>query len=107
MPGLDLYYAADPCYIDRAKSHPLYPLLKFTGRVNFYAQCEEAVFGVDTDTVSLMISDVQQALFKRHYDTPDERLVALPPGIDPDRRRPSNAEQIRQKKTAGIRYCGG
>jgi UDP-glucose:(heptosyl)LPS alpha-1,3-glucosyltransferase len=106
MPGLDLYYAADPCYIDRAKSHPLYPLLKFTGRVNFYAQCEEAVFGVDTDTVSLMISDVQQALFKRHYDTPDERLVALPPGIDPDRRRPSNAEQIRQKKRQEFGIAG-
>lgn len=98
MPGLDLYYAADPCYIDRAKSHPLYPLLKFTGRVAFYSQCEEAVFGARTDTVSLMISDVQQALFKRHYGTSDKRLVALPPGIDTDRQRPANAGQLRQQK---------
>lgn len=98
MPGLDLYYAADPCYIDRAKAHPLYPVLKFTGRVAFYKNCEAAVFGPGTDTVSLMISDVQQALFKRHYGTPDQRLVALPPGIDPDRQRPDNAWQLRQQK---------
>lgn len=98
MPGLDLYYAADPCYIDRAKSHPLYSLLKFTGRMSFYSQCEAAVFGADSDTVSLMISDVQQALFKQHYATPDERLIALPPGIDPNRKRPANVEQLRQQK---------
>ena len=98
MPGLDLYYAADPCYIDRLKSYRLYPLLRFSPRVRFYSACEQAVFGTESDTVSLMISDVQQALFKQHYGTPDSRLLALPPGIDPQRRRPDNAAAIRQHK---------
>ena len=35
MPGLDLYYAADPCYLARVRSHPLYSILKYTGRVAF------------------------------------------------------------------------
>jgi UDP-glucose:(heptosyl)LPS alpha-1,3-glucosyltransferase len=100
MPGLDLYYAADPCYIDRAKSQFFYPLLRFTGRVAFYAAAERAVFGPESHTVSLMISDVQQALFKRHYATPDSRLIALPPGIDPSRRRPPDADEIRARKRA-------
>jgi len=98
MPELDLYYAADPCYIARVRSHPLYGLLKHTGRVAFYADCEKAVFGQDSHTVSLMISDVQQALFKQYYDTPDHRLISLPPGIDPNRKRPVNADQLRQQK---------
>lgn len=98
MPGLDLYYAADPCYIARVRSHPFYGLLKHTGRVAFYADCEEAVFGQDSNTVSLMISDVQQALFEQYYATPEHRLIALPPGIDPNRKRPVNADQLRWQK---------
>jgi UDP-glucose:(heptosyl)LPS alpha-1,3-glucosyltransferase len=100
MPGLDVYYAADPCYIDRIKSHPLYTLLQFSGRVKFYKACEEAVFGKQSNTVSMMISDVQQALFEQHYQTPKNRLISLPPGIDRDRQRPANAEKIRQQVRA-------
>lgn len=100
MPGLDVYYAADPCYIDRIKSHPLYTLLQFSGRVKFYKACEEAVFGKQSNTVSMMISDVQQALFEKHYQTPKNRLISLPPGIDRDRQRPANAEHIRQQVRA-------
>ncbi len=98
MPGLDLYYAADPCYLARVRSHPLYSILKFTGRVAFYSNCEQSVFGEESKTVSLMISDVQRALFKQCYNTPDERLISLPPGIDPNRKRPGNAAEIRLQK---------
>lgn len=97
IPGLDLYYAADPCYIDRVRANPLYGVMKYTPRVRFYSECERAVFGVESTTVSLMISDVQQALFKQHYQTPDARLYSLPPGIDPSRKRPGNATEIRQQ----------
>ena len=98
MPGLDLYYAADPCYLARVRSHPLYSILKYTGRVAFYSNCEQSVFGEQSQTVSLMISDVQRALFKQYYNTPDERLISLPPGIDPNRKRPGNAAEIRLQK---------
>jgi UDP-glucose:(heptosyl)LPS alpha-1,3-glucosyltransferase len=42
-----------------------------------------------------MISEVQQPLFIKHYDTPLERFHLLPPGIAQDRRRPADADQIR------------
>ncbi len=97
MPGLDLYYAADPCYIDKVKKQANYPVMQFSGRVKFYSKNERAVFGLQSTTVGLMISDIERDKFKRHYNTPDERLVMLPPGIDPNRKRADDWQPRRQK----------
>jgi len=101
-PGLDLYYAADPCYLDRVKNQKNYFFYRLGQRFQFYAQCERAVFGLDSQTVSLMISDVQRDLFKLNYATPDERLLLLPPGISMDRKRPKNWSEIRKKTRATL-----
>jgi UDP-glucose:(heptosyl)LPS alpha-1,3-glucosyltransferase len=93
MPSLDVYYAADPCYVDRFVDKGL--LHKLNPRYRFYSQVEKAVFGGSSKTVCLMISDVQTELFKRHYGTPKNRLVSLPPGIDKSRRRVKDAEKRR------------
>ncbi|ORU90308.1 MAG: glucosyltransferase [Cycloclasticus sp. symbiont of Poecilosclerida sp. M] len=95
IPNVDVYYAADPCYIDRFKKKSLLQILN--PRFRFYAAVEEAVFGNSSKTLCLMISDMQTALFKRHYGITDDRLVMLPPGIDSDRRKPKNADEIRKK----------
>ena len=89
IPNLDVYYAADPCYIDRFSDKSSFN--KLNPRYRFYAGVEEAVFGSNSKTVCLMISDVQTELFKACYHTPNNRLVMLPPGIDANRRRPTNA----------------
>jgi len=94
IPNLDVYYAADPCYIDRFIDKSSFN--KLNPRYRFYAGVEEAVFGANSNTVCLMISDVQTELFKMHYQTPNNRLVMLPPGIDANRRRPSDAVNRRQ-----------
>ena len=96
IPGLDLYYAADPCYLDRVRHQKDYFIQQFSGRVRSYLKGESAVFSIESKTVSLMISDIQAALFKKHYDTPDHRLLMLPPGISEDRKRPHNWQDIRQ-----------
>lgn len=93
IPGLDVYYAADPCYVDRFAEKSI--LNKLNPRYRFYAGVEKVVFGAASSTVCLMISDVQTGLFKQHYSTPDERLVMLPPGIDPNRRRPKDGDKRR------------
>ena len=97
MPGLDLYYAADPCYLARVRQEPGYIIKQFSGRVRFYEAWERAVFGLQSHTVSMMISSVQRKLFEQYYHTPPERLVDLPPGIDPDRVRPDDWQQQRQQ----------
>lgn len=94
MPGLDVYYAADPCFEDKAQTlrNPLYRLW---GRYKHFAEYERAVFSPAVGTQILMISEVQKPLFMKHYRTPEERFHLLPPGIAPDRRAPPDAAEQR------------
>jgi len=94
MPGLDVYFAADPCYEEKAQTlrNPLY---RFSGRYRHFAAYERAVFAPDSRTEILMISQVQQPFFEKHYATPKSRFHLLPPGIARDRRAPPEAPAIR------------
>lgn len=94
MPGLDVYYAADPCFEEKAQTlrNPLY---RRWGRYKHFADYENAVFRADGPTRILMISALQQPLFIKHYGTPESRFHLLPPGIAPDRRAPPDAAEIR------------
>ena len=94
MPGLDVYFAADPCYEEKAQTlrNPLY---RWSGRYRHFSAYERAVFAPQSKTEILMISQVQQPFFEKHYATPASRFHLLPPGIAPDRRAPPNAAAIR------------
>jgi len=94
MPNLDVYYAADGCFEDKAQTlrNSLY---RRWGRYKHFADYERAVFAPESKTEILMISEVQQPLFVKHYATPAERFHLLPPGITQDRRAPANAAEIR------------
>ncbi|MDR3087914.1 MAG: glycosyltransferase family 4 protein [Azoarcus sp.] len=94
MPALDVYYAADPCYEEKARTlrNPFYRL---SGRYRHFADWERAVFAPESRTGILTISGAQQPLFVRHYGTPAERFHLLPPGIARDRRAPADAPAIR------------
>lgn len=96
MPGLDVYFAADPCFEEKAQTlrNPLYRL---TGRYRHFADYERAVFAPESRTEILMISQVQQPFFERHYATPPSRFHLLPPGIALDRRAPPDAPVIRSE----------
>lgn len=94
MPGLDVYYAADGCYEDKAQTLRA-PIYKRWGRYKHFADYERAVFAPESKTEILMISEVQQPLFIKHYQTPEARFHLLPPGIAQDRRAPANAAEIR------------
>lgn len=96
MPGLDLYYAADPCFIEQFSTHKKI-FNRLLGRYKYYSACENAVFGRSSNTVSLLLTAKQIVIFKKYYQTPDERLHLLPPGIDKNRIRPDEALQIRDK----------
>ena len=96
MPGLDLYYAADPCYVDKInQTKPA--LFKLSGRYRYFAKFEDAVFGSNSNTELMMISDIERKKFITHYHTQPERFHLLPPGISPDRKRPPDADSIRKQ----------
>lgn len=94
MPGLDVYFAADACYEDKARSlrHPLYRL---SGRYRHFAAYERAVFAPESRTDILLIAPAQQAVFEHYYATPAARFHLLPPGIARDRRAPPDAAALR------------
>lgn len=94
LPGLDVYYSADPCYEDKARTLRG-PLYRLSGRYRHFAAHERAVFAPDSRTQILMISAQQRPLFEKHYGTPPSRFHLLPPGIAPDRRAPPDAAEIR------------
>jgi UDP-glucose:(heptosyl)LPS alpha-1,3-glucosyltransferase len=94
MPGLDIYFAADPCFEEKA--HTLRnPLYRLGSRYRHFAALERAVFAPEARTKILTISRAQQPSFERHYGTQPERFHLLPPGISPDRRAPADAPAIR------------
>jgi len=93
MPGLDVYFAADPCYEEKARTLRK-PLYRLSSRYRHFAAFERAVFAPQSRTEILMISP-QQSVFMRHYATPADHFHLLPPGISPDRRAPANAAALR------------
>ncbi len=101
MPGLDVYYAADSCYAEKAHSQRgwLYRLLP---RYRHFAAYERAVFGRESSTEILMISEVQKPFFDRYYDTQEDRMQFLPPGIGRDRIAPDNVDALRQAKRESL-----
>ena len=100
MPGLDLYYCADPCYEDKAQ--PLRgTIYRLSGRYRHFAALARAVFEPRSRTEILMISALQQPLFEKHYATPAGRFHRLPPVLAPDRRAPPNAAEIRREFALG------
>ncbi len=94
MPGIDVYYAGDSCYEEKSQTQRNW-LYRSTPRYRTFSNFERAVFGRDSDTEILTISEVQTPLFRRHYGTQWERLHPLPPGIDRSRRASVDRADIR------------
>ena len=101
MPGLDVYYAADPCYLDKALTRRGW-LYRRGARFRHFAAWERAVFGPHSDTRILLISETEQARFEQHYHTPAQRMSMLPPGVARDRRAPEDAPARRTAVRASL-----
>ncbi|HNS21164.1 MAG TPA: glycosyltransferase family 4 protein [Sedimentisphaerales bacterium] len=106
MPGLDVYFAADGCYVQQARrKHTLFSRL--TGRHRVYARFEEAVFAPDATTEILLIAEPQRAEFEDTYHTPPERMHLLPPWISADRTMPQDRQQTRRDVRGKFRLGEG
>lgn len=95
MPGLDIYFAGDPCYVEKAKKHG--PWYRWTKHYKHYAALEQSVFAPESKTKILSIVPTQNAIFQAHYNTPLERFHALGPGIMLDRCAPTDYESKRNE----------
>ncbi len=98
MPGLDFYYAADPCLRDKLMRERS-ALTRLLPRYRHFLAWESAVFGRDHGTRILLISPRQENIYRNYYGTQPERLFMLPPGIQKDRMAGPDASELR----AGLR----
>ena len=102
IPGSDFYFAADNCYaVEMPKKHSGF-VLKLFPRYRTYLALEEAVAGKESKTVIFYIADHQKSDYQKCYNTPDERLILLPPGMNPACRRSENAAEIRISKRSEL-----
>lgn len=83
MPGLDVYFAADPCYAQRMSREPWYK--KLSGRYRFFSAMETAVFGKQAYTHVLLLNQHDQVIFQRWYGTDSARFHLIPPNIPLER----------------------
>ncbi|NOY75725.1 MAG: glycosyltransferase family 4 protein [Kiritimatiellaeota bacterium] len=101
MPGLDLYYCADVCYIDdiRRRRSSLHSL---TPRHKVYARFEKAVFSRESKTAILALSDIQREIYIKEYGTQSERFLPIPAGIDKERVRTGSSDENRKEKRSAL-----
>ncbi len=96
MPGLDLYYGADYCYIARAV--PRYsPLYRLSPRYHALYSFERAVFDVHSATTILSLSEREKGVYQQHYRTPEYRFELLPPTLDSDRQLSKPVDLVRKE----------
>lgn len=78
MPGLDIYFAADPCYVAKAKRlKPFWQ--RWTPRYRHFRRQEKAIFSADSSTQILLLTDHEIPLYQHYYGTPMERFHRLTP----------------------------
>ena len=64
LPDLDVYYAADPCFEEKARELRR-PLYRWTRRYRLFSRFERAVFDPAAATRILLITPRQQPIFQR------------------------------------------
>lgn len=95
MPGLDLYYAADPCFVERVrKTRPWY--YRYSARYRHFKAFEQVLFGPASSTRILALSPLQIEEYRHNYATALDRFSLLPPGVQNRYRRSDDATSTRQ-----------
>ncbi len=105
MPGLDIYYGADYCYVARAK--PQYgSLYRLTPRYHYRHAFEHSVFHAQEDTTIFSLSPREMGVYQQHYGTPSSRFVLMPPSVDIARRLEGDYHAIRAQKRNALGLNG-
>jgi UDP-glucose:(heptosyl)LPS alpha-1,3-glucosyltransferase len=104
MPGLDIYYCADPSSL--AKSAPAWKLI--LPRYRARLALERACFDPSSSTSALVLSPDALESYRKAWLTPADRLFLLPPRIArdsamPDLRAPSLRREARSARGYGER----
>ena len=94
MPEVDVYYAADGCFADKAGRRGWW--YRMMPRCRHFLALEKSVFARECSTQILMIAENQMRAYQEYYDTPRQRITRLPPGIARDRIAGDDAQARRK-----------
>lgn len=95
MDGLDVYFAADPCFVERAHVQRNW-LYRKTPRYRWFARCEESIFRPQSATEILLLSEIEKRHFQKWYGTQDERFHFIPPYLSKERFVLKDKQTMRQ-----------
>ncbi len=101
MPGLDVYFASDPCYAARVREQRGC-LYRLSPRYRAYAGLERAVFAAAARTEVLLLNSSEKQKFVAHYQTEESRFHLMPPGIA--RRKADHETDGRKRAEARQRF---
>ena len=101
IPGLDIYYAGDPCYAARVAGTKG-TFFKLTPRYRAFYRQEKAVFAPGAGTEFLLIAHQEQEKFIQYYHSDPACFHLLPPGINRElllqgKPGPGEIQQLRQQ----------
>ena len=93
IPGADVYFAADPCYLERVKNNSFFYKLKLRHR--YYKALEKTVFTTSNPPDTLVLTDQEIAAFHKHYGIAQSKFHLLPPGVAKNTRNSTLAAENR------------
>jgi UDP-glucose:(heptosyl)LPS alpha-1,3-glucosyltransferase len=94
-PHADIYFAADPCYVERVKNKSFWN--KLGSRHRHYAALEQSIFGAPKPPQTLVLTDREIDAFHQHYGTAREHFHLLPPGVARNTNSATEAANNRQQ----------
>lgn len=95
IPNADVYFAADPCYLERVKNNSF--LYKLKLRHRYYKALEKTVFTAPTPPDTLVLTDQAIAAFHKHYGIAQSKFHLLPPGVA---KNTSNSTMAAENRTS-------
>jgi len=80
IPNADVYFAADPCYVERVKDKSFW--YKCGQRYRHYKILEHNIFAGPNPPATLVLTEREIEAFNRHYGIAPDKFHLLPPGVD-------------------------
>ena len=82
MSGLDVYFAADPCFALKCEQRQFW--YRYLPRSQSFLRSEAAVYGQDSPTELMLLSELEMPQIQRLYAAALQRFHFLPPGVAVD-----------------------
>jgi UDP-glucose:(heptosyl)LPS alpha-1,3-glucosyltransferase len=100
IPNCDIYFAADPCYVERVKDKSCF--YKLGSRHRHYAALEKGIFGTPKSPQTLVLTDREIDAFHRHYGGEPKNFHLLPPGVSRNTSSATKSAHNRQELRSEI-----